>query len=119
MPGDQGDVLSVNERGSALRQSRGWVAAGLAGIKNGYELQAPSDLDDSDPKNSNYPQRNDLDRLPDNLSEALKFTENSELVKNALGKHVLESFIQNKKIEWEQYKTQVTNYEIEKYLPRL
>ena len=95
------------------------LAAGLAGIKNGYELQAPSDLDDSDPKNSNYPQRNDLDRLPDNLSEALKFTENSELVKNALGKHVLESFIQNKKIEWEQYKTQVTNYEIEKYLPRL
>ena len=95
------------------------LAAGLAGIKNGYELQAPSDLDDSDPKNSNYPQRKDLDRLPDNLSEALKFTENSELVKNALGKHVLESFIQNKKIEWEQYKTQVTNYEIEKYLPRL
>ena len=95
------------------------LAAGLAGIKNAYELQAPSDLDDSDPKNSNYPQRNDLDRLPDNLSEALKFTENSELVKNALGKHVLESFIQNKKIEWEQYKTQVTNYEIEKYLPRL
>ena len=95
------------------------LAAGLAGIKNGYELQAPSDLDDCDPKNSNYPQRNDLDRLPDNLSEALKFTENSELVKNALGKHVLESFIQNKKIEWEQYKTQVTNYEIEKYLPRL
>lgn len=95
------------------------LAAGLAGIKNGYELQAPSDLDDSDPKNSNYPQRKDLDRLPDNLSEALKFTENSELVKNALGEHVLESFIQNKKIEWEQYKTQVTNYEIEKYLPRL
>ena len=95
------------------------LAAGLAGIKNAYELQAPSDLDDCDPKNSNYPQRNDLDRLPDNLSEALKFTENSELVKNALGKHVLESFIQNKKIEWEQYKTQVTNYEIEKYLPRL
>lgn len=95
------------------------LAAGLAGIKNGYELQAPSDLDDSDPKNSNYPQRKDLDRLPDNLSEALKFTENSELVQNALGKHVLESFIQNKKIEWEQYKTQVTNYEIEKYLPRL
>jgi len=95
------------------------LAAGLAGIKNDYELQAPSDLDDNDPKNSNYPQRNDLDRLPDNLSEALKFTENSELVQNALGKHVLESFIQNKKIEWEQYKTQVTNYEIEKYLPRL
>mgnify|MGYP001456255696 FL=1 len=95
------------------------LAAGLAGIKNAYELQAPSDLDDSDPTNSNYPQRKDIDRLPDNLSEALKFTENSELVKNALGKHVLESFLQNKKIEWEQYKTQVTNYEIQKYLPRL
>ena len=95
------------------------LAAGLAGIKNAYELQAPSDLDDSDPTNSNYPQRKDIDRLPDNLSEALNFTENSELVKNALGKHVLESFLQNKKIEWEQYKTQVTNYEIQKYLPRL
>lgn len=95
------------------------LAAGLAGIKNSYELQPPSDLNDTFSKTNNHPAQTNIDKLPDNLSDALKFTENSELVKQALGHHVLQTFIQNKKIEWNQYKTQVTDYEIEKYLHRL
>ncbi len=46
-------------------------------------------------------------------------TEKSEVVRKALGDHVFDAFIKNKKIEWDQYRTQVTDYELKKYLPIL
>ena len=52
-------------------------------------------------------------------SEAISSTENSQLVRKALGDHVFDSFIKNKKIEWDQYRIQVTEYELKKYLPML
>jgi glutamine synthetase len=57
--------------------------------------------------------------LPGSLYEAIKLTEKSELVKKALGEHVFNAFIENKKIEWDKYRTQVTEYELNKYLPLL
>jgi glutamine synthetase len=46
-------------------------------------------------------------------------TEKSELVKETLGDHIFEKFLENKKIEWDQYRTHVSQFEIEKYLPIL
>ncbi|MEE8619086.1 MAG: hypothetical protein V3S84_03050 [Dehalococcoidales bacterium] len=40
-------------------------------------------------------------------------------MRRALGNHVFDAFIQNKKIEWDQYRTQVTDYELNRYLPIL
>ncbi len=60
-----------------------------------------------------------IGNLPGNLSQAISLTENSQLVRKALGDHVFDSFIKNKKIEWEQYRIQVTDYELKKYLPML
>ena len=57
--------------------------------------------------------------LPGSLDEAIKLTEKSELVKKALGEHVFNAFIANKKIEWFKYRTQVTEYELDNYLPLL
>jgi glutamine synthetase len=57
--------------------------------------------------------------LPMDLSDAIALTEKSELVRRALGDHVFDSFIRNKKIEWEQYRIQVTGYELKRYLPVL
>jgi glutamine synthetase len=57
--------------------------------------------------------------LPGSLWEAIIMTEKSDLVREALGEHVFNSFIQNKKIEWDQYKSQVTDYELKRYLPIL
>ena len=57
--------------------------------------------------------------LPDVLWEAIQLTEGSDLVRKALGEHVFRSFIENKKIEWERYRVQVTDYEIKRYLPIL
>ena len=55
--------------------------------------------------------------LPGNLYEALLEVEKSELVKEALGEHIFNKFVENKKIEWDLYRTHVSQYEIEKYLP--
>ncbi|MDP6501900.1 MAG: glutamine synthetase, partial [Dehalococcoidales bacterium] len=60
-----------------------------------------------------------IDTLPASLSEAVKLTENSELVRKALGEHVFSNFIANKKLECDQYRLQVTDYELQRYLPIL
>ena len=64
-------------------------------------------------------QRRGIATLPASIWEAIELTEKSELVKKALGDHVFGAFIQNKKIEWDEYRTQITEYEIKKYLPIL
>jgi glutamine synthetase len=60
-----------------------------------------------------------LKKLPDNLFEAIKETEKSKLVKEALGEHIFTRFIHNKLREWEDYRIQITSHEIKKYLPIL
>ncbi|MEE9398982.1 MAG: glutamine synthetase, partial [Dehalococcoidales bacterium] len=64
-------------------------------------------------------QKRGISTLPANLLEAIQLTEKSELVRRALGDHVFTAFIENKKIEWDQYRTQVTEYELNRYLPIL
>jgi glutamine synthetase len=94
------------------------LAAGLEGIKNKYPLSDPveENIFEWDKKKR---ESEGMDNLPDNLFEAVKYMENSKLVKDALGEHVFTKFIENKHIEWDRYRTFVTNYEIQKYLPIL
>jgi len=62
-------------------------------------------------------QKRGIGTLPASLLEATMLTEKSALVRKALGDHVFDAFIANKKIEWDHYRTQVTEYELKKYLP--
>ena len=55
--------------------------------------------------------------LPQSLSEALDAMEGSELVREALGDHIFEWFLRNKRAEWAEYKAQVTPFELTRYLP--
>lgn len=94
------------------------LAAGLAGIANKYELP--------EPKEKNIFHMTEEERiaegiysLPGSLNEALESTEKSQLVKEALGDHVFNAFIDNKKAEWDAYRTNVTQWEMERYLPLL
>jgi glutamine synthetase len=57
--------------------------------------------------------------LPASLIEAVELMEKSKLVKEALGEHTFNAFIENKKFEWNDYRIRVTDYEINKYLPVL
>lgn len=94
------------------------LAAGLEGIEREYQLCAPSGKNVFEMSADEREQR-DISCLPMNLSDAIAMTEKSEMVKKALGDHVFDSFIRNKKIEWEQYRIQVTEYELKSYLPVL
>ena len=94
------------------------LAAGLKGIEEKYELPPPVE------ENVHQMSQEDRDSqgieaLPGNLWEAIQVTESSKLVRESLGDEVFGSFIENKKIEWESYHSQVGNYEIRRYLPVL
>jgi len=92
------------------------LAAGLDGIEKGYE--APDPVEENVYKMSEEERvRRGIGTLPGSLDEAIILTLESELVKNALGDHVFENFITNKRIEWEMYRAQVTEYELKRYLP--
>ena len=57
--------------------------------------------------------------LPGSLMEALDLARGSQLLKKALGEHVFTKFIENKTIEWDRFRSAVTSYELEQYLPIL
>jgi glutamine synthetase len=94
------------------------LAAGLEGIEKGYEVPEPVEENVYEMTEEERQERG-IGILPDSLLEAIQLAEKSELVRKALGEHVFEAFIQNKKIEWGQYRAQVTEYELKKYLPIL
>jgi glutamine synthetase len=57
--------------------------------------------------------------LPGSLNQAILAMERSELVAETLGEHVFDFFLRNKKAEWNEYSQQVTNWELNRYLPSL
>ncbi len=94
------------------------LAAGMKGMEEGYNLPEPVEEDIFEMTAAER-EANGIDCLPENLGEAVAVTEQSDLVREALGDHIFNKFIDNKKIEWDQYRTCVSDYEIGKYLPIL
>ena len=94
------------------------LAAGLKGIEKGYELAAPVEEDIFEMSEKERIDHG-IESLPGSLAEAVELTEKSQLVRETLGDHIFEKFIENKKIEWDQYRVHVSQYELEKYLPIL
>jgi glutamine synthetase len=94
------------------------LAAGLKGIEDG--LEPPEPVEENVYEMS---EKQRIDRgiytLPASLADAIALTEKSELVRKALGDHVFNAFIENKKIEWNQYRIHVSKYELDRYLPML
>jgi glutamine synthetase len=79
------------------------IAAGIAGVEGKYELS-----DNLNPT-----------PLPTDLAEAITAMEKSELVKKTLGDDVFEYVLRNKRAEWDEYRKQVSAYELSRYLPVL
>jgi len=94
------------------------LAAGLKGVEEGYELPDPIE-EDIFKMTAAERESKGITSLPGSLGEAISITEKSDLVREALGNHIFEKFIANKKIEWDQYRTHVSDYELERYLPIL
>jgi glutamine synthetase len=94
------------------------LAAGLKGIQECYELPPEAD--------SNLFEMGDdmlaklgIEQLPQSMSDALRVMERSELVAEALGEHIFEWFLRNKRAEWRGYKTHISQYELNRYLRSL
>ena len=94
------------------------LATGLEGIQKNYKLPEPAN-DNIYEMTDEERKRLGIESLPEDLLEAIKITEKSQLVKETLGGLLFDYFIRNKKLEWDEYKVQVTQYEINKYLPIL
>lgn len=94
------------------------LAAGLDGIKNKYPLPDPKEMDVFHLTPEEKAEMG-IETLPGSLLEAIQEAEKSEFLKNTLGEHVFDKFIENKKIEWDKYRTQITDYELNSYLPLL
>ncbi len=92
------------------------LAAGLRGIEEGYDLP-PESVANVFEMTAAERAAEGIRPLPQSLSEALDAMEESELVAEALGEHIFEWFLRNKRSEWFDYKSQVTQFELDRYLP--
>ena len=94
------------------------LSAGLKGIEQGYELPEGAE-DDVWELTESERRALGIEPLPKSLGEAIAVMEKSELVAETLGEHVFDYVLRNKRQEWEQYRAQVTPYELERFLPVL
>jgi glutamine synthetase len=91
------------------------LAAGMEGIRNGYELPAEApgnlfDLTDAERRELG------IAPLPQSLADALDVMESSTLVRDVVGEHIFEWFQRNKRAEWAAYKAHVSQFELDRYL---
>ncbi|MGI8824110.1 MAG: glutamine synthetase family protein [Chloroflexota bacterium] len=92
------------------------LAAGLDGIRRELSLPAPVEenlyhFDEERRREAG------ITMLPGSLIEAVEELERDEVLQRALGEHVYERFVEAKREEWDEYRMQVTPWELERYLP--
>lgn len=94
------------------------LSAGLEGIEKEYDIVEP--VKTNVYKMSGEERREKgIGQLPENLWQAIKVAEESVWLKETLGEPLFFKLIENKRIEWENYRSRVTSYELEQYLPIL
>jgi glutamine synthetase len=94
------------------------LASGLDGIERGLELP-PDVTDDVYEMSAQEREARGIGQLPESLNVALNEFEHSELMREALGGQVVDWLVRNKRLEWHSYRTRVTHWEIDEYLPLL
>jgi len=116
--GTRAEVRSADPSSNPYLALAVLLASGLDGIKNKEKLMKPVYINlyelDRDTRESMG-----IKNLPENLKDALKELKRDDVVKKALGKHVLDKFYTAKKQEWESYRKSVTDWEINNYLKRM
>ena len=89
--------------------------AGLEGIEKGYELPPPMETNLYD-LSADERSRMGIEQLPETLGEAIEELSKSELMLKTLGEHVFTRYVDLKRAEWEDYRVQVSPWELEQYL---
>ncbi len=112
------ELRNPDPAGNPYLQFAVMLGTGLEGIRNKIEPPKPVEMDlyrltSEDKKRLN------IKELPESLGEAIECMERCTLMKKILGEHVFNHFITVKRKEWEEYRAQVTEWEIKKLLPVL
>ena len=94
------------------------LAAGMKGVEDNYQLPEPVEEDIYEMDEAAR-EREGITSLPGSLFEAHQEMEKSELMRETLGDHIFNKVLANKKIEWDRFRTHVTDYELNQYLPIL
>ena len=112
------EIRCPDPAGNPYLQFAVLCAAGLDGIKNKTNPGDPVELNVYD---MSYEERkaSGIVSLPESLKEALDELESSDLMRETLGETALENFLKEKRKEWDLYRTQVTSWEVERYIKRL
>lgn len=109
------ELRSPDLSGNPYLQFAVMLAAGLKGVEEKMILTKPVEKNIYELSDEEM-QKYDIHHLPESLGHALSLMENSQLVKNVLGNHVFDNFLHVKQKEWEEYRTQVTPWELNRYL---
>ena len=114
--GTRCELRSPDLSGNPYLQFAVLLAAGLKGLEK--KITPPESVEKNIYELSTREmEKYNIRHLPESLGHALAFMESSELVKDTLGDHVFNNFLHVKQNEWSKYRTQVTPWELDKYLP--
>jgi len=91
------------------------LQAGLDGIEKNYKVPKPMETNLYHLSSAERKEKG-IETLPDSLGHAISLSESSDLVKRTLGEHIFSRFIEAKKKEWDEYRIQVSQYELDRYL---
>jgi glutamine synthetase len=91
------------------------IAAGLDGVEKGLALDEPVEESLFEMDAARIAERG-IRELPGTLGEAIDELERDTVVREALGDHVLSHFVESRRAEWDEYRTQVTQWEVDRYL---
>ena len=94
------------------------LVAGFKGMEDNLNLPDPVEEDISILSHAQIQERG-IATLSGDLASALETMDASTLVQETLGEHIFSKFLQNKRTEWELFRAHVTDFERERYLPRL
>jgi glutamine synthetase len=94
------------------------LQAGLEGIERGYELPDPMETNLYHLTAEQRRERG-IVSLPETLGEAIDELAQSELARKALGPHIFDRYVELKRKEWDEYRVQLSAWELERYLPVL
>jgi glutamine synthetase len=114
--GTRCELRNPDLSGNPYLQFAVMLAAGLKGIEN--KIMPPSPVEKNIYElSSKEMEKYNIHHLPESLGHAISFMESSGLVKETLGDHVFNNFLHVKQNEWNNYRTQVTPWELDRYLP--
>lgn len=109
------EIRSVDPSANPYLAMSAILASGLEGVENKLECTDRVYINLYE-LNRDEREAMGIENLPENLKDAIKALKRSSVIREALGEHVVEKFVAAKKKEWDDFRTSVSEWEVNKYL---